>query len=248
MRRIMAAPQPKVIEVYTFGPAWGIPVPTSSPFGLKLIAWLELVGLPYTVRVENNPAKGPKGKCPWIVVDGGEPFGDSELVISRLKAAGARDLDAGLGSQERAVALALRRTFEEHYHQVWEHQLFIEAASWPRASEFFDQLPPGVRVIARTVMRRGLRRQLHARGVGRHSSTDIVRMGISDLEAAEALLGDKPFFFGDVPTEIDASVFGFLALTCYVPCPSPLWDYFKTRARLVSFCERMRERIGKPSG
>ena len=36
-----------------------------------------------------------------------------------------------------------------------------------------------------------------------------------DLKAISALLGDKPFLFGDQPYEVDATVFGMLDIILY---------------------------------
>jgi len=237
----MSAGSPAPIEVFTFGPAWDIPIPSPSPFGLKLLAWLKMYEIPHVMRVENNPGKGPKNKCPWATIDG-QTVGDSELIISRLKKRSGRDLDAALSPEQRAIALSVQRLLDEHYHQVWEHQIFILESAWARGKEFFDQLPPGVRVLVRTLARRDLRKQLIARGVGRHSDAEIAAMGIADLEAVDALLGDTPFFFGAEPTDIDATVFAFLAVTYYPPSPSPVWEYLKSRPRLTGYCDRMLER------
>ena len=70
------------LKVFTFAPDWGLP--TVGPFALKLLAWLELAGLPYEQVYEANPRKGPKGKNPWIELDG-ERIGDSELIIDLLR-------------------------------------------------------------------------------------------------------------------------------------------------------------------
>jgi glutathione S-transferase len=228
------------IDIYTFGPAWGIPMVTASPFGVKLITWLRMHDIPHTVHVENNPGKGPKNKCPWAVIDG-ESIGDSQLVIDKLKASRGIADDA-LSPQQLAIATATRLMLEEHYHQVWEHELFIRDDSWRRAQDFFDQLPPVVRVLVRNVARSQLRKQLYARGVGRHDHAQIVRMGILDLDTLDALLGDGPFFFGDAPTELDATVFAFLSLTLWTPAESPVWDHLRSQTRLVAHCERMRDR------
>jgi glutathione S-transferase len=226
------------IDVYSFGPAWNIPVPTASPFGLKLLAWMRMYEIPYALHIENNPGKGPKGKCPWVVI-GNERLGDSELVIERLRASAGRDLDAGLTAEQRAIAIAVRRMLDEHYHQAWEHQLFIADGAWPVGKTFFDQLPPGARVLVRNLARSSLRKQLHARGLGRHGERDIIQMGIADIDAVAALLGDKPYFFGDTPTDIDATVFAFLALTQYVPSPSPMFEHVRAQPRLTAYCERL---------
>lgn len=226
------------IQVYSFGPAWGVPLPTVSPFGLKLVTWLKMVGLPHEVLVENNPGKGPKGKCPWAVIDG-ETIGDSELIMGRLRERATVDLDAGLEPEQRALALSVRRMLDEHYHQVWEHQLFIDEAGWEQGKLFFDSIPAPLRLVLRSLIRRDLRKQLHARGLGRHASAEIVQMGVDDLDAVDALLGDKPYMFGDEPRELDATVFAFVALSYYIPCPSPLWAHVRERARLTDYCERV---------
>lgn len=233
------------VVVYTFGPAWGIPVPTPSPFGLKLVTWLRMHDVPHEVRVENNPGKGPKKKCPWATV-GDQQIGDSELVIEAVKAQQGIVSDQGLTPQQRAIATTTRLMLEEHYHQVWENELFIHEGGWKRGYEFFDQLPPVVRVLVRTLVRGQLRKQLFARGVGRHDHARIVEMGIVDLDAIEALLGDGPFFFGDEPTDIDATVFAFMALTHWTPVESPVWDHFRSRPRLTGYCERMLARYFEP--
>ena len=50
------------LRVFTFAPEWGLP--TVGPFALKLLAWLELAGIPYEQVVDGNPRKGPNGKNP----------------------------------------------------------------------------------------------------------------------------------------------------------------------------------------
>ncbi|HEY7749076.1 MAG TPA: glutathione S-transferase N-terminal domain-containing protein [Aestuariivirgaceae bacterium] len=80
-----------VLRVYTFSPHWGLP--SAGPFALKLLAWLELAGIPYEQVIEDNPRKGPKGKNPWIELDG-ELIGDSGLIIDRLSRRFGIDMDA----------------------------------------------------------------------------------------------------------------------------------------------------------
>lgn len=226
------------IDVYSFGPAWDMPVPTPSPFGLKLLTWMRLHDLPYTLHVENNPGKGPKNKCPWAIVDG-TIIGDSEQIIAAIKTRRGIEGDTELRPEQVAIATTTRLMLEEHYHQVWEHELFLYEGGWERGIEFFDQLPPVLRIVVRNVMRSQLRKQLYARGLGRHSHEQIVQMGIADLDAVDALLGDDEYFFGDEPTEIDATVFAFLAVTHWTPVRSPVWTHYHSRPRLSGYCERM---------
>lgn len=229
------------IDVFTFSPAWGIPVPTASPFGVKVLTWMRMNDLPYRIHAEDNPSKGPKGKCPWAIV-GGETIGDSHHIIEALRRMHGIDDDGHLDARERAIATSVRLMLEEHYHQVWEYEVFIDDGGWESGATYFDVLPPGVRVVVRSLARRALRKQLYARGVGRHNHAEIVEMGLLVLDTVDELLGDGPYMFGDQVSSLDATVFGFLSLTKWIPTPSKIWEHFASLERLNAYCDRMRDR------
>ena len=70
------------LTVFTFSADWGLP--TTGPFALKLLKWLELAGIPFHQQFEDNTAKGPKGKNPWIELDGERYRGEERLLVDRL--------------------------------------------------------------------------------------------------------------------------------------------------------------------
>jgi hypothetical protein len=80
-------------------------LPAGGPFDLKLLAWLELAGIPYVQVFQDDTRKGPKGKNPWVEIDG-VPLGDTEIIIGRLGALCGIDLDAGLAPEAATVANA----------------------------------------------------------------------------------------------------------------------------------------------
>jgi glutathione S-transferase len=235
---LMVAP----LELHAFGPAWGVPFATAAPFPLKLEAWLRLANVPYRFVVANDPRKGPKKKSPWIVDDRG-PMGDSELIIAYLSHRHGVDPDAGLTAAQRALALAWHRTFEEHYHQALEHELFLGRGGEARLRELMASLPRPVRPLVSRLFLRQLRAQLCARGLGRHDPETIVAMGKADLDAASTFLGDRPFFVDDRPRTLDACAFGFLAPSIYLAGDNPLFRHVASLPNLVAFVERMRERL-----
>ena len=69
-------------------------------------------------------------------------IGDSEAIIDLLKERYAVQMDEGLSAKQLATGHAWRRTFEEHYHQVLEWELFFHpaGATWMRAS-LASQMP-----------------------------------------------------------------------------------------------------------
>ncbi len=234
-------PQKSPIKLFVCGSGWGVPFASAAPFPLKLETWLRMTGLRYEVVIENDSRKGPKGKTPWIV-DGERRMGDSELIIEYLRRTYDVDPDRELDPAQRALALAWHRTFEEHYHQAFEHQLFLGRGGPERLSGYAATFPPLVRTILPRMFVSALRKQLYARGVGRHDEPEIIAMGKADLDAASEFLSSKPYFLGSEPATVDACVFGFLGVSVYVEGDNPLFRHAASLPNLVAYCERMRAR------
>lgn len=230
-----------MIQLFVVGSGWGVPFASAAPFPLKLETWLRMAEIPYELVIENDVSRGPKKKTPWIV-DDDLRMGDSELIIEHLSRKHGVDLDGHLTALDRAHGLAFQRTFEEHYHQAYEHELFLGAGGATRLREFASALPPLLRAIVPVVLRTSLRRQLYARGLGRHRPREIVAMGQADLDAASSFLASKPFFLGEAPSSVDATAFGFLATSVYVEGDNPLFSHAASLENLVAYCDRMRAR------
>lgn len=229
----------KPLKLFVLPTGWGVPFATSAPFSLKLQAWLRMTGIAHEVIVEYDTRKGPKGKSPWIE-DGAVRMGDSELIIAYLAEKHGVDPDAHLDPLGRALSIAWHRTFEEHYHQAFEHELFFGRGGRERIQEATRAVPALVRPLVVGLITSKFRKQLQARGLGRHSPDEIVAMGRADLDAAADFLGDKPYFLGDRPSGIDACVFGFLGVSVYVTGDNPLFRHAAEKPNLFAYCERLR--------
>jgi len=68
---------------------------------------------------------------------------------------------------------------------------------------------------------RRVKGQLYNQGFGRHTKEQQMDMIIKDLIAISDYLGDKPFFLGADPTEVDATLFGVMAQYVYCAPGSP---------------------------
>lgn len=235
----MVNPTSDKLRLFAFGTGWGVPFATSAPFPLKLETWLRMAEIPYDFVVANDPGKGPKGKAPWIE-HGALRMGDSTLIVEHLRQAHGVDLDAHLDAPQRALAICIQRMLEEHYHQCFEHQLFFGRGGEERLSGFAATMPIPLRWLVPTVLKRAFGKQLHARGMGRHSEEVIIEQGKSDLDALSELMGDQPYVLGDRPSSIDACVFGFLGVSLYVEGDNPLYRYGASLENLMRYCERMR--------
>jgi len=234
------------LRVFTFGPDWGLP--SAGPFALKVLAWLELTGVPYEQVIEDDPRKGPKGKNPWIELDG-KQIADSEIIIEHLSKLRKVDLDEGLSFEQRAMGHAWRRTFEEHFHQVLEWELLVHpvGAAYMR-SRMASKMPPLIGALIFSMVQSHFRKQLFARGIARHAPNVIEAKGRADVDALAAFLGDRPFLMADRPTAVDAAVFGLLSPMIRWPMQTPVAQYVRSIPAIAAYCERMRQRcFGAPT-
>ena len=227
------------LRVFTFTADFGLPA--GGPFDLKLLAWLKLAGIPYEQTFQDDTRKAPKRKNPWIELDG-ERIGDTEIIIDLLGKRFGVDLDQGLSAEQRALGHAWRRTFEEHFHQVLEWELLIHPAGAAHMkASMTAKMPPVVGPVVFNMMRSQMGKQLHARGLARHSPEIIERKGRADVDALATFLDDRPYLVSESATSFDAAVFGLLAPVVYWPMDTPVARHARAVPSLKRYCDRMKE-------
>ena len=229
-----------MIKLYQFPPAWGLPNP--SPFCLKLETYLHMAKLPYQNVYVPFPQRAPKGKLPFIE-DNGKRMGDSTLIIEYLKKTYGDSFDQSLRDSEKAQVHALRVMVEEHLYWCLLYYRWCPPGNWQKTKEaFFSRLPIVLRNIVPELVKKGVIKQLHGQGMGRHSATEIAEAATKDLWVLAEFLADRAFFLGNNPTSIDATMYGFLANVIWAPQESPIKEFTESQTNLIAFCERMKER------
>lgn len=228
------------IKLFQFPRMFGIP--NVSPFCCKLETWLSIACVPYEVVDTPDPRKGPKGKLPFIE-DAGVRIADTSLIVDHLVRTRGADPDAGLNASQRAIALLVQRTLEEHYAFVLAYTHLVRDEGWQHTRARFDSVPAIVRPLVGSVVRGRVKKMLWKQGVLRHSHEDIVESAVRDWCAVLTVMCDGPFFFGDEPTGVDAIVFGALATSVLTPIESPIRDFLKSQPALVAYADRMRARF-----
>jgi glutathione S-transferase len=180
--------------------------------------------------------KRPKDKFPYIE-DGERVIGDSSFIIDYFRARyGDRLGENTLKSEERAMALSVRRMIEEHLYWVIVYSCWMEDAVW----EDYGRLAFGPMASAEMeAIRDGVRRELHAQGLARHSRSEVYELGCADLSALSVYLGSKPYALGERPTELDATVYAFVARVLWCPYDSPLKTHARTLPNFETYCQRM---------
>ncbi len=230
-----------MITLHQFRPAFG--VPNGSPFCMKVETWLRMAGLEYQTRTCDDPRKNPKGKAPVITDDDGTVIADSEFIIAHLTKKHSPGLDDHLSEQDLAHAHAYRRMLEEGTYFPCLYSRWLDERGWAVTGPiFFGHLPPVLNRLVPAMVRKSMKRQLHEQGTGRHPPEEIYQLAADDLRALSAFLGDKPFFLGDQPSTIDATVYAFAANCLVDAVHTPILDAARSHPNLTAYCDRMKER------
>ena len=230
-----------MITLYNIGPFYGLPDP--SPFCLKVETYMRMAGLEFeTSSGAVNLRNAPKGKLPFIK-DNGKIIPDSAFIISYLKETYGDKLDAPLDKKQKAIAHAFIKTIDENLYWCIVRSRWMDNNIWPIIKkDFFGKLPFPLKNIICSVARRGVKKSLHLHGIGRHSDEEILEIARRDLYALSDYLNDKPYFFGDKPSTLDAVAYGFLAEIIIPPLETPLKKLAISYANLVAFCDRVRNK------
>jgi len=232
----MTSAAPKPIKLFQFPRMFGIP--NLSPFCCKLETWLRIAEIPYEIVVTPDPRKGPKGKLPFIE-DGSVRIADSSRIIDHLVRTRGVDPDAGLDAGQRAIALLVQRTLEEHYAFVLAYTHLLRDEGYRHTRTRYDPVPAMVRPLVSRIVQGRIRDLLWKQGILRHSDEDIVAAALSDWRAVLAVMSDGPFFFGDQPTGTDAIAFATLATTVLTPIESPIRDFLRSQPGCLAYAERI---------
>jgi glutathione S-transferase len=229
-----------MIKLFQFDPAFGLP--NASSFCMKLETYLRMAELPFEIVPHASLFKAPKGKMPYIE-DDAKRIGDSTFAIDYLKATYGDKLDGGLTAEQRAIALAFQRLMEENLYWAVVYTRWIEPAGFALTrAAFFGIMPPPAKWIVPLLARRGIVREMHGHGMGRHSGAEIHDIGKRDIAALAEFLGGKTFFMGEAPCSLDATAYAFLANILWSPVESPLKEHAQTYPQLEAYCRRMRAR------
>ncbi|HAA93943.1 MAG TPA: glutathione S-transferase [Rhodospirillaceae bacterium] len=230
-----------MIKLFQFPRAMG--VVNASPFCVKAEAFLRMAELEYEIVKLADPRKAPKGKLPYIE-DDGEIVPDSEHIIAHCQKKYGDTLNDGLSEQDLAAAHGIRRMLDENLYFALLYCRWADPDYWPVTKETFQPMfPPVIGGLLLESLRKGMIKMLKGQGIARHSAQEVYAIGNRDLDAVSNFLGDKPFFLGDRPREIDACVYGHVTQIVCAPHESPMKTHGRSLPNLVDYCDRIQDRF-----
>jgi len=214
--------------------------PSVSPFVLKLETFLRLHDIKYKPETE-CPAHAETGKTPWITYNG-EDVADSQLIIEYLTE--KRGLASSADSKDKVLARGIRAILEDNFVFCRAAEMFVFGNP-----EDLDFMPTfvSVKAINKLITKRFMAKvakQPIEQGIGKHKKEVVVKIAEGDLEAVSLALGDKQFVLGDEPSEVDAVVFGVLAVTLHLgPANHEITKLLDKFDNLKAYVERVKEKL-----
>lgn len=200
---------------------------------------LKLAHLPYR-KDTTGFRKAPKGKLPYIE-DQGEVVADSTFIRWHIEKKYRFDFDSGLSAEQRGIAWAIEKLLEDNLYWISMRWRWLDDTNFARGPAiFFQRVPWPVRPLVETMVRRKVRANLHAHGMGRHSINEQLLIASKTFESLAATLGDKPYLMGTKPCGADATFFAFMAGVLCSHFETPLRAVAETHSNLVRYVERMR--------
>ncbi|XP_033285995.1 metaxin-3 isoform X2 [Orcinus orca] len=199
------------LELRCWGGGWGLPSVHSE--SLVVMAYAKFSGAPLKVNVIDNTWRGSRGDVPVLTTE------DSIV------------------SQPAKILNFLRKQL--HTFWVESDNYFTVTKPW-----FASRMPFPLSLILPGRMSKGaLNRILLTRGEPplyhlRDVEAQIYRDAKECLNLLSNRLGTSQFFFGDMPSTLDAYVFGFLAPLYKVCFPKvQLQEHLKQLSNLCRFCD-----------
>ncbi len=230
-----------MLKLITFPAAFD--EPSASPFCVKAMCLLKASGVDWIPKFTSDPRKAPNGKLP-ILIDGENTIADSEAIRANLEDTYACDFDKGLTPEQRATSRAVIRMVEEHLYFVMVGNRWLNDDNWPLVKQaFFGEMPKPLGGLVAHIARKKTRAQVVAQGTGRHSVQVQTERARQDIEAIKAMLGDKPYLFGDTPTAADMSVVPIIRGISTSPTQTGLRDLVTNDPTLMTYLERGRDTL-----
>ncbi|CAB9529206.1 Failed axon connections homolog [Seminavis robusta] len=221
------------------------PVPhvySVCPFAIKLESFLRINGIPYE-PVYTTGQMSKKGMMPYIRFgdpEHGDELPDSNVIIARFQKEYPQVTDNNLTPMDRAVTHTITRMLEEHTAQIgFYYRYGLKMPEFYESLDIADRFgnPKGTDMWLK-FQPDATKDKTKKRGLSRHSDEEIWAFSNDDIQALSDILGDKKYFFGDVPTLADCAVFGHLSQFLFIPIDFPQRAYMKEQCpNLVQFVD-----------
>lgn len=221
-----------MITLYSYPTLFG--VADNNGYGLKVFAFLRLVGLPFVHEHIFDASAAPRGQLPYIV-DDSETIGDSETIIARLIDKYRLTIDAALSARQRDLSLLVMRLLDDLYW-VMSYSRWQDERYWPAFRAALMHEHPNLTEDGLARAREFNFKRYHFQGIGRYAPDAAYARGLADLNVLADLVPADGYVHGAHPTSVDAGIYGFIANIHFYEIETPLKQFVSSHQNLVHHC------------
>jgi Glutathione S-transferase N-terminal domain len=191
-----------MITLYSYPTLFG--VADNNGYGLKVFAFLRLVGLPFVHEHIFDASAAPRGQLPYMV-DDGETIGDSETILAHLIGKYSLGIGAALGQRERDLSLLITRMLDDLYW-VMSYSRWKDERYWPSFRDALMREHPSLTEDGLLKAREFNFQRYHFQGIGRYAPEAAYARGLADLKVLADLVPADAYVHGRAPTSVDAGL------------------------------------------
>ena len=228
-----------MLTLYSYPSLFG--VADNNGYGLKVYAFLRLVGLPFRHEHVFDASKAPRAQLPYID-DDGQIVGDSGVILEYLTRKYRLSLDAGLNDAQRNTDLLVTRLLDDLYW-VMSYSRWKDERYWPAFRDALRREHPQLSEAALLDAKAYNANRYHWQGIGRYAPDEAMARGVADLNVLADLVSESAFVHGAQPTSIDAGIYGFIANILYYDIDTPLKQCVEAHPQLARHCRAIHARI-----
>jgi len=209
---------------------------------LSVRTFLKMCNLPYKIEMRANAEyMSPSGQVPFLRCHQNLVIADFEPIVEFVAMKGVQLSDL-LSENERAdlvaqMALVKHCFLNAELFICWVHSPTLNAVTSQRYGSVY---PWPLKWIVPKLRQRQMKNRLQSFGWGKKDLAQVLEEVDCGCQVFSIKLGDKDFFYGDKPTELDALVFGhlFTILTTELP-DIQLAAIVKKYDNLLKLCTRI---------
>ncbi|XP_041362963.1 metaxin-1-like [Gigantopelta aegis] len=240
-----------VIQMQVWRGNWGLP--SSDPNCLAVLAYCKFSGVPVRIRKTGNTLRSPSGAFPIL----------RHRAVTETKVSGIFSYlrkqrwgsDFELSNKQGADVIAYSSMLEEKLLPAILHLWWIDSKTFVDVTRpWYAKIVPfplNFYVPGRMQKEAWMRVFLPNNGANITTSeveAKIYRDARECLNHLSYKLGDKEFFFGKMPTSLDALVFGYLAPILKAPLPNnQIQNHLKGCDNLSNLCDKILRRYFPPT-
>jgi glutathione S-transferase len=232
-----------MLTLYSYPELFG--VADNNGYGLKVLAFLKLAGVPFRHEHIFDASAAPRGQLPYID-DDGETIGDSETIIAHLIAKRRLTIDAGLTTAQRDTSHLITRMLDDLYW-VMSYSRWKDERFWPAFRDALMREHPSLTEAGLRKAQEFNFQRYHFQGIGRYAPDAAYARGLADLRVLANLIPASGYVHGAKPTSIDAGIYGFIANIHFYEIETPLKQFVSSHANLVRHCTAIHAAVMAPT-